>query len=382
MAPREGLVQPGAPRRLRALMLKESLQIVRDPSSILIAFVLPPILLFLNGFALSLDVEQLRVGLVLEDDSPEARDFADAFRASRFFEVRMATDRRELEDDLLRGSLRGMVVVPETFARDLAQATREAPVQVITDGSEPNTANFVRNYVQGLWANWLSQWARDQGRPLSEPTRLVPRMWYNEELASRHFLVPGTIGTVLTLIGTLLTALVVAREWERGTMEAMMATPVGRLELLLGKLLPYYFLGLGSLAFCWVITVTLFGVPYRGSLAALFLVSSVFLVSALALGLFISTVSRNQFVASQAALLAGYLPAFLLSGFVFEIASMPAPIRILTYAVSASYYVPCLQTLFLVGDVWSVLLPNMAGMAVIAAVLLLVTLRKTVKRLD
>lgn len=382
MASREGSMQPGSLRRLRALMLKESLQIVRDPSSILIAFVLPPILLFLNGFALSLDVEQLRVGLVLEDDSPEARDFADAFRASRFFEVHMAKDRRELEDDLLRGSLRGLIIVPETFAQDLAQATQAAPVQVITDGSEPNTANFVQNYVQGLWANWLTQWARDQGQLLSEPTRLVPRVWYNEELSSRYFLVPGTIGTVLTLIGTLLTALVVAREWERGTMEAMMATPVGRLELLLGKLLPYYLLGLGSLTFCWVITVTLFGVPFRGSLAALYLVSSVFLVSALALGLFISTVSRNQFVASQAALLAGYLPAFLLSGFVFEIASMPTPIRILTYAVSASYFVPCLQTLFLVGDVWEVLLPNMAGMAIIAAVLLSITLRKTVKRLD
>lgn len=372
----------GAARRLRALIWKESLQIVRDPSSVLIAFVLPPVLLFLYGFALSLDVEQVPVALVVEDDSPEARSFADAFRASRYFDARLGADRREFTDELVRGTLRGIVVIPETFSQDLAKAGQAAPVQVIADGSEPNTANFVQNYVQGLWSNWFAQRALEQGAPVFQPVRLSPRVWYNEELESRNYLVPGSIGIVLTMIGTMLTALVVSREWERGTMEALMATPVGRLEIVLGKLLPYYLLGIGSLAVCWVLAVTVFDVPFRGSLAALFLASSLFLLSALTTGLFISTVSRNQFVAAQSALLAGFLPAFLLSGFVFEISSMPLPIRIVTHIVPARYYVACLQTIFLAGDVWAVLLPNMAGMAAITAVLLLVTLRKTTKRLD
>jgi len=186
----------------------------------------------------------------------------------------------------------------------------------------------------------------------------------------------------MTIIGTLLTALVVAREWERGTMEALMSTPIGILELMAGKLTPYYLLGMGSMAVCVAVSVTVFDLPFRGSVFALVLVSSVFLIAMLALGLLISTVSRNQFVASQIALVVGFLPSFLLSGFVFEIGSMPEPIQWLTRIIPARYFVSCLQTIFLAGDVRSVLAPNTLALCAIAAVLVALVALKTSKRLD
>ena len=376
-----GEPQPqGSRRRFTALLHKETIQIVRDPSSILIAFVLPLILLFLFGYGVSLDANVIRLGIVAEGSSEPSQSLIAAFRASRFFKVTEAHDRRELVPLLIAGDIRGIVVIPAGFGADVEKNVLLGKTQIITDGSDPNTAKFVQNYVQGVWSHWAA--TRQDGANNAPPFSVEARFWFNPELTSRYFLVPGSIAIVMALVGTLLTALVVAREWERGTMEAMMATPISTPELIFGKLIPYFVLGLGSMAMCTAIGVFLFGVPFRGSIFALFLISAAFLVPALGQGMLISSATKNQFVASQAALLSGFLPAFLLSGFVYEIGSMPKIIQIITYAIPARYLIPSLQTVFLAGDIWPLFLGNIAAMLAIGAVFLVLTARTTRKSLE
>jgi ABC-2 type transport system permease protein len=372
----------GRGRRLRALIVKEFYQIIRDPSSILISVFLPLLLLFLYEYGVSLDLDHLRVGLVLEDTAPDAQSFAKSLTDSRYFDVKIVRDRRELVDDIIKGSIRGMVVVPSYFSEYRYRTDVIAPIQVIADGSETNTANFVQNYVQGAFYNWLEQEGISsdlQGLPL---VNSQPRFWYNEDLESSHFLLSGSLAIIMTLIGALLTALVVAREWERGTMESMMSTTVGIVELIMGKIIPYFFLGMGSMVLSTVISVFVFDLPFRGSWWLLGLVSAVFLVTSLAFGLLISTLAKNQVVACQLSLIAGFLPAYILSGFIFEISSMPYPIQLITYIIPARYFVQCLQTLFLVGNVWDMIFLNMIPMILIGLVFFIIIANKTVKRLD
>ncbi|MBX5165640.1 MULTISPECIES: ABC transporter permease [unclassified Rhizobium] len=369
----------GRLRRLSALVRKESYQAIRDPSSILIAFVLPLILLFLFGYGVSLDTTRTRIGLVTEEMTPLTQDLSASFQASRYFEVAVGRDRRLFEEDLVLGKVRGIVVIPADFTTDYIAGNRP-DIQVIVDGSDPNTANFVQNYAQGAVANWERQ--RQADVATSNPAISVEqRFWFNPELTSRNFLVPGSIAIVMTLVGTLLTSLVVAREWERGTMEAMMATPVTAVELLIGKILPYFVLGLTSMTLCVLFAVFLFGVPFRGSVAALYALSAAFLIPALGQGLLISTATKNQFLASQLALISAFLPAFLLSGFLFEINSMPAVIQWITFIVPARYLIPSLQTVFLAGDIWPMFLQAIGVMLTIGAVMFVLAARNTRKRI-
>ncbi|TCS60675.1 ABC transporter permease [Varunaivibrio sulfuroxidans] len=369
-------------RRIAALAKKEAIEVVRDPSSILIAFVMPLILLFLFGYGVSLDVNKIKVGIVLEDSSPDAQSFAGAVADSRFFSARIARARHAFVDDLVAGRIRGIIVVPIDFTARLNHPGETAPVQVIADGTQPNTASFVHNYVTGVWSGWLRQRALERGRHIHLPIVAAPRFWFNAKLTSRNFLVPGSVAIIMTLIGTLLTALVIAREWERGTMEAIMATPVTAGELLIGKIIPYFLLAMASMVVCTLIAVFLFQVPLRGSIGALVAVSSAFLVPALGQGYLISAITKNQFVASQIALFSAFLPAVLLSGFVFEIGSMPKAIQIITHIVPARYFVSSLQTVFMAGDFWALLLPNIAAMLGIGVLFLVLALRNTKKRLD
>lgn len=369
-------------RRLRALIIKETYQIIRDPSSILIGLILPLILMFIYGVGVSLDANHLRIGLVMEDTSPDAQSFARSLMDSRYFEVTTGRDRREFDRAIVSGALRGMVVIPAYFSEFRHLPDHIAPIQVIADGSEPNTANFVQNYVQAAWQGWLQQEhisSNLKGLPL---VRAQTRFWYNEQLESHYFLIPGSLAIIMTLIGTLLTALVVAREWERGTMEALMSTPVRIVELLLGKLIPYFFLAMGSMTMSVTIAVLIYRVPFQGSFVVLALVTAFFLFPALGLGLLISTLARNQLVASQVSIVSAFLPAFILSGFIFEIASMPTPIRLVTYIIPARYFVASLQTLFLVGNVWSLILYDLVPMILVGLLFFLITARRTVKRLD
>jgi ABC-2 type transport system permease protein len=368
-------------RRLRSLIWKEALQIISDPSSILIAFVLPVVLLFLFGYAVSLDITRLKIGVALEERTAESDSLVAALRDSKYFDVKESFDQRGLERDLVSGRIRGIVIIPINFSRRMVWENDESQVQVIADGSEPNTANFVQNYVRAAIATWSQRRAMETGTEMPSLIGEESRVWFNPSLESKNYLVPGSIAIVLTLIGTLLTALVVAREWERGTMEALMATPVRIQELVLGKLIPYFCLGLGSMAFCTLAAVGIFRVPLRGSLLSLGLITSAFLVGGLGIGLLVSTLSKSQFVASQIALVLGFLPALQLSGFLFEISSTPLPIQGLTYLFPARYLVQALQTIFLAGDIPSLLWTNGLVLAGFAALFFFLTARVTRKRL-
>ncbi len=369
-------------RRLRALCWKETLQIFRDPSSNLIAFALPLLLMVVFGFGINLDSSKLRIGVYNEATGTESNGFAAALAASPSLDVHVYQTREPMERDIIDSKIRGFVVIPSDFSRKLKHAADIAPVQVIADGSEPNTAQFVSAYVNGVWQTWLSQRAEDRGEDMKREISLEPRYWFNPSAKSRNFLIPGSITVIMTVVGALLTSLVVAREWERGTMEALLASPVTRAELLLSKILPYYALGMFSLLLCVASARWLLGVPFRGSIFGLCVVGSFFLLSVLGIGLAISTGTRNQFNAAQAALNAAFLPAMMLSGFIYEISSMPTFLRGVTHLIPARYFVSSIQTLFQAGDLWKVLLPDIFALMVSSAFFLGLTARLTKRRMD
>ncbi|MFP4004269.1 MAG: ABC transporter permease [Alphaproteobacteria bacterium] len=369
-------------RRTFGLIRKESRQIVRDPSTILVAVVLPLILLFVFGYGVTFDPRFFNIGLVVEQPTPETGSFRAALDNSPYFRVETAPDRRTFEPALTAGGIHAIVVLPAHFAEEVHRGGT-APIQIIVDGGDPNTALLLRDYLQLLWANWLKQESISSGRPLLPATvSLQPQVWFNPDIFSRHYLVPGSLAIILTLIGALLTALVVAREWERGTMEALLATPIEISELVAGKLVPYFLLGMGSMILSLATAVFVFDVPFRGSLLSVALVSAVFMGAALGQGLLISTITRNQLVAAQISILTAFLPAFYFSDFVFEVNSMPWPLQALSYAIPARYYISSLQTLFLAGDIRSVLLHDILGLSIIAAVFFTLITFTTRRRLE
>ena len=369
-------------RRVRALCVKETRQIVRDPSSWLIAVVIPLLLLFIFGYGINLDSSKLRVGVLLEQQSKEALDFTHTLTGSPYIDATISDNRQQLIEMMQAGRIRGLVVVPVDFDKNMARPGNDAPIQVITDGSEPNTANFVQGYVEGIWQLWQKQRAEDSGQTFEPLIDVQTRYWFNPAAISRHYIIPGAITIIMTVIGAILTSLVIAREWERGTMEALLSTQVTRTELLLSKLVPYYFLGMIAMVLCMVVSVWVLGVPYRGSLLILFVISSLFLASTLGMGLLISTITRNQFNAAMVALNAAFLPSIMLSGFIFQIDSMPAIVRAVTYIIPARYFVSTLQTLFLAGNVGTVLMINLLFLIASAVVFIGLTAWKTQRRLD
>jgi len=374
-------VRGGSRARLCGLLRKEFYQILRDPSSLAIAFLLPLVLLLIFGYGVSLDAEHVPVALVVELPSPDTASFTSGFQQSRYFVPVFQRNLVQAEQALLNRRVMAIVHLRSDFARRLRQPGG-APIQVIVNGVDANTARLILGYVQGVWQKWLQREALARGETLAMPIQLEQRVWFNSELRSRNFLVPGLIAVIMTLIGALLTALVMAREWERGTMEALLVTPVTMREVLLGKLVPYFILGMGGMALSVGMGVWLFGVPLRGSVWVLFAAAALFLLAALGMGLLISTVSKNQFVAGQLAIITTFLPAFILSGFIFDIGSMPRIVQWLTHVLAASYFVAILQTVFLAGNVWSVILPNALALLLMAAFFLGVSRRKLRKRLE
>ncbi len=369
-------------RRLRALCWKETLQIFRDPSSILIAFFMPVLLLFIFGYGINLDFSRLRLGLRVDDSGVEAAAFSAALTGSPWLEIHHYDSRAAMERALVDSEIRGFVVIPQDFSRKLEQAGDTAPVQLVADGSEPNIAQFVRSTVNGVWQTWQLQRAEDRGEELKREIVLEPRVWFNASAESRNFIIPGSITVIMTVIGALLTSLVVAREWERGTMEALLASPVTRTELLLSKVLPYYALGMISLLLCVAVARWILHVPYRGTFGALWVVGSLFLLSVLGIGLAISTGMRNQFNAAQAALNAAFLPAVMLSGFIYEISSMPVWLRGVTHIIPARYFVSSMQTLFQAGTIWKLLLPDILMLGCTTMVFLGLTAKLTKRRME
>jgi ABC-2 type transport system permease protein len=366
-------------RRVGALVKKEFRQMVRDPSSIAMGVVLPVILILLFGYGLSLDVKNVKVAVVLEAPSPDVTELASGFQLSPYFAAQFLTSMPQAQELLLDRGVDGIVLVRSDVARNMKLG--DAQVQIVVNGTDANHARIVQGYAQGAIGQWAARRAAE-GRAVNVgPVTVLDRIWFNNANDSHYFLVPGLIVLVMTLIGAFLTSMVMAREWERGTLEALFVTPVRVDEILLGKIIPYFAQGMVGLVLCLFAAKYLFHVPIRGSVWLLAITSMLYLLVALSIGLVISSLTKSQFVASQITLLATFLPAMMLSGFLFDLRSMPTAVRLLTYAMPARYYVALLQTLFLAGDVWGVVLPNAAVLTGMAISLLLLTRLVTQKKL-
>jgi ABC-2 type transport system permease protein len=367
--------------RLRGILIKETLQILRDPSSIALALVLPMIMLFLFGYGVTLDAEHIPIAIVNDAPGQQARALVARFELSPHFTVIKAKSVSEATAMVGERSADGVIHLQSDFTKILSSG-RSAPVQLVLNGIDANRARLIQGYVHSVIAEW-SLMRRERGEAAGLPAVMVAqRVWFNEGTESRNFMVPGLITLIMTLIGILLTALVVAREWERGTMEAMLVTPLRRVEILLGKILPYYVLGMLGMALSVVVGVTVFQVPFRGSIPVLLILSSLFMLASLGFGLLLSAAIRIQFVAAQVSIVAGFLPAFFLSGLLFDLESTPRFIQLISHIVPARYFVSISHTLFMAGDIWPILLPNGLVLAAMAIFFVSIAFRNITKRLE
>jgi ABC-2 type transport system permease protein len=367
-------------RRIRALTLKETRQILRDPSSIAIGVVFPLMMILLFGYGLSLDVTRVSVAVVDEDASSDSAALIGDFQLSPYFGVTVVHSMAEAKALVMSRKADGALLIPSDFSRRWHSG--EAVVQILVNGTDANEARIMQAYAQGPVAQWSGDRAAPGAGLSVGPVIVVDRLWFNESNDSHFFLVPGLIVLVMTIIGAFLTAMVVAREWERGTLEALFVTPMRAGEFLVSKFLPYFGLGMIGFVLCLLAGQFLFHVPLRGSLTLLCLASMIYLLVALGTGLLVSTLVKSQFLASQLAMLLTFMPAMMLSGFLYDLRSMPAVIRGISYALPARYAVSLMQTLYLAGDVESVVWPNLLILAAMAAALIILTRLATRKRLS
>ncbi len=372
--------------RFAAIARKEIVQVLRDSRSLIIVLIMPLVLVLLFGYGVSLDLKHLPVYVYDRDGSQASQDLLKRFQASRYFSIARVVDNypavgRALDD----GSAKMGLVIPWDFSQRLHEG-RHISIQALIDASDDNTANVLIGYTQGIVQGYSSDvqldWLRHQGQMVSAaPLRVETRTWYNENLESSAFIVPGVLALVMSVIGAFLTSLTVAREWERGSMEQLISTPVTPMEIMLGKLVPYFVIGMVDVIECALIAVYWFEVPFRGSALILLASSALFMVVVLALGFLISVIAKTQLAASQIALITTFLPAFLLSGFLFAIEQMPVFLQWFTRILPARYYVTVLKKIFLKGVPVSLLYADLVPLAVFALVLALVATRAFHKRL-
>ena len=366
--------------RLRAISRKELIQLKRDKRSLALAFLLPFMLLLLFSYALTTDVENIQIAVLDRDQSPESRAFVAAFARSGYFTVRNTpSNEGELSDLIDRGLVRVGLVIPERFAADLV-ARRGSPVELLLDGSDAKTATVARGYADGIARSYSSQvlMGRSEIRPV---LRAESRVWYNETLDSKVMIVPGLIAVIMSIIAAMLTSLTVAREWERGTMEQLAATPVSRVEVILGKLLPYLVIGVIDVAIAMTVGIFVFGVPFRGSLLLFAGATTIFLFGVLGLGIMISSVLKSQLLATQAAIFATYMPALLFSGFMFTISNMPFVLQLISRVIPASYFVTLSRGVFLKANDAVVLWPSILGLTAYAMFTVTMSIKKFRKEL-
>ena len=374
------------PRRVRAIAHKEFLHVVRDFRSLLMAIATPALLLTLFGYALTLDVDHVPLAVWDQSETPRSRELVSRFAGSRYFSLRMhANDYADLVRAIDQGQVMMGLVVPRDFAQRV-DAGRDAPVQLLVDGSDSNTATIAIGYADVIAQIYaldltLEQNQRRGGAALTIPLDVRPRVWFNEELESRNYIIPGLIAVIMMVIAAMLTSLTVAREWERGTMEQLISTPVNASELILGKLLPYFAIGMCDVVLAVLMGEFVFHVPLRGNVALLFGTSAIFLTGALSMGILISIVTKSQLLSSQVAVVATFLPAFLLSGFIFTIANMPQAIRMVTYLVPARYFVAILKGIYLKGVGLEILAGQVGLLVVYAAVMVVLAKIKLKKKL-
>lgn len=366
-------------RRLRALITKETRQLLRDKSNLMVGIFLPVVLILIFGYGLSFDIRNAPVAIVADDTSPMAQDVVAGFALSPYFSVVRPASLHAAQQLMLKRKVDAIVYLQSDFSRQLAAGN--ATIQVLVNGVDANRARVLQAFAQSAISQWsIKRVAAGETVAMSVPAvSLETRLWYNEANNSTYFLVPGLIVLIMTLNGALLTSLVMAREWERGTLESLFVTPVSSSEIVISKLIPYFGAGLAGLAMCLLAGKFLFAVPIRGSLLLIVVISMLYLLVSLSLGLLISAATKNQFLASQLALILGFLPALMLSGFIFDLHSVPAVVRGISRVLPATYYVEALQTLFLAGNVWELLIKDCAVL-VISAVVLLVLARLNTRK--
>lgn len=374
------------PRRLKAVAKKEFLHVLRDPRSLMMGIGIPIILLFLFGYALTLDVD--RVPLVVWDQAgtAQSREFISRFSGSRYFELgEQADSYRSIEQAIDNRRALIALVIPPDFDRKLSRG-EAAPVQTILDGSDPNTATIALGYAEATAATFsrdimLKQAQRQGLSPTFPSLELKPRVWFNTDMVSRNFIFPGLIAVVMMIMAAILTSLSLAREWETGTMEQLVSTPLTGGELICGKLAPYFAIGVLDLILCIGVGEFIFDVPIRGSLWLMAPLALIFLFCALAFGILLSIITKNQLLASQLAIVTTVLPAFLLSGFIFPIENMPLPIQTVTRIVTARYFVTILRGIYLKDVGLAVLWPQALFLAIFGVVVMTVAVKKFRKKI-
>ena len=374
-------------RRLLAMAFKETLQVWRDPRSLAVALLMPVMQMAILGYGVSLDIRHVPLCVYDQENSQASRAVAERFVSSGWFSVSHVISRYSgIARAMDRSECIAAIVIPANFSRTLA-STGSAPVQAIFDATDVNTTNIALGYAQGVVAQAnaqiSAQWDAAHGVHPSQigTVELDPSVWFNETLDSRYFIIPGVVAVILALVGAQLTSLTISREWERGTMEQLISTPVSALEVMLGKLIPYFVIGLLDAAFCLAAAIFWFKVPFRGNVAALFLTTALFNLVVLGIGYLISVRIRSQLGASQIALMVTMLPTTLLSGYTFPIDQMPAAIRALTYVVYPRYYVTILRGIFLKGSGLADLWAPMLGLSVYAVIIIWLASRAFEKRL-
>ena len=367
-------------RRVKAVAKKEIIQVWRDPRSLMVVLLMPLMQMALLGYGVNLDIKHVTICVFDREGSQQSEALLKAFQASPYFDIVEAErDYNGVKRAIDGGRCKMAVVVPPDFSQDLA-STNSASVQAILDATDDNTANIALGYAQSVVGSFSGTVQVQRTQSLGQQQPVAPavaqyRVWFNEDLVSRDFIMPGVVALVLALVGAQLTSLTISREWERGTMEVLVSTPVTRMELMVGKILPYFFIGLIDAAFCLIIAVFWFETPFRGAVTTLFLTTSLYLIVVLGLGYFISASIKSQIGASQIALVVTMLPTTLLSGFAFPIEQMPAPVQAITYLVPARYYFSILKAIFLKGSGLGDLIAPIALLALYATIIGLLAAR-------
>jgi ABC-2 type transport system permease protein len=373
--------------RLKAIAGKEFIQIARDPRSLLLAISIPVLLLFLFGYALTLDVDHIPTVIYDLDRTPRSRDLTDHFLRSKYFQLQsVAPDYAHLQEKLDRGQALMGLVIPANFSRDL-ELNREATIQVLMDGTDANTATIALGYASAitlLYSQELLQQKMNQlgaGR-ISPPIEPRIRIWFNPDLESKNFIVPGLIAVIMAILAAILTSGTISGEWERGTMEQLISTPIRKEELILGKLIPYFVIGMIDLSLSVAMGRFLFGVPLRGNGLLLFSLAGLFLLGAICQGVVVSIVTKNQLLSSQISIILSYLPTFILSGFIYPIANMPRLIQFITYIVPGRYFVAILKGIYSKGIGLEILWSEALLLAVYASAMTFWAYQRFQKRID
>jgi len=373
------------PKRISAVSRKEFIQILRDPRSLALALIIPVLLLVLFGFALTLDVDNIPMVIWNQDNSQISRDFILNFKNSRYFNiVGYRNNYKDMLYMLDRSKAMMIMVIPKDFSHYL-QSAKLAPLQLIVDGTDSNTATIAMGYVRSVVAKYnldlFTKTLAANNIAAAPPLDYRPRVWFNPDLLNKYFVVPGLVAIIMMMIAALLTSLTMAREWERGTIEQLISTPVKANELVIGKFIPYFVIGFIDLLISIFMAKYLFSVPLVGNIFLLIALSCLFLTGALSLGIFISTVAKSQLMASQMAILLTFIPTFLLSGFTYPIYNMPPVIQAITCLIPARYYIVILRGIFLKGDGLSTLWDEAIFLLLFAVIMMYFTVRKFKKKI-